>query len=179
MLFFEDNRFHDLQPVVDVMKKMSVFERITHAVGYEVFAVLLCAPVLSWAMNKPMATAGTLAITMSLIAMVWNMIYNALVDRWVKTDRINWKAAGRFAHGLGFEAGLMVWCLPVAAWMLNVSLLQAFIVELGFFVFILPYTVLYNWAFDKIRYAILERRARAAESDTLGTGLTKADNRSN
>lgn len=120
------------------MKNVSFTERLVHAVGYEVFAVLLCAPLLSWIMGKSLATAGTLAVTLSVIAMLWNMVYNVLVDRWVQTERINWKASTRFVHGLGFEAGLVVWCLPVAAWMLEISLLQAFMVELGFFVIILP-----------------------------------------
>ena len=110
------------------MKTVSFTERLVHAVGYEVFAVLLCAPLLSWVMGKSLATAGALAITLSVIAMLWNMVYNALVDRWVQTERIHWKASARFVHGLGFEAGLVVWCLPVAAWMLDISLLQAFMV---------------------------------------------------
>ncbi|AFK66795.1 transmembrane pair domain-containing protein [Pseudomonas putida ND6] len=140
------------------MKNVSFTERLVHAVGYEVFAVLLCAPLLSWIMGKSLATAGALAVTLSVIAMLWNMVYNALVDRWVQTERINWKASTRFVHGLGFEAGLVVWCLPVAAWMLEISLLQAFMVELGFFVIILPYTVVYNWAFDKARHLLVQRR---------------------
>jgi len=143
------------------MNKFSFTERMVHAVGYEIFAVLLCAPLLSWIMGKSLATAGTLAVTLSLIAMAWNMVYNALVDRFVATPRIQWKAPARLVHGLGFEAGLVVWCLPVAAWMLEISLLQAFMVELGFFVIILPYTVVYNWAFDRARYFIMQRRAVA------------------
>ncbi|NIF25009.1 multidrug/biocide efflux PACE transporter [Pantoea sp. Tr-811] len=143
------------------MNKPSFSERLVHAVGYELFAVLLCAPLLSWIMGKSLATAGALAVTLSVIAMLWNMVYNAVVDRLVATPRIQWKALARVAHGLGFEAGLVVWCLPVAAWMLEISLLQAFMVELGFFVIILPYTVLYNWAFDKARHLLLQRRAVA------------------
>ncbi|NIE75129.1 multidrug/biocide efflux PACE transporter [Pantoea sp. Ap-967] len=143
------------------MNKPSFSERLVHAVGYELFAVLLCAPLLSWIMGKSLATAGALAVTLSVIAMLWNMAYNAVVDRLVATPRIQWKALARVAHGLGFEAGLVVWCLPVAAWMLEISLLQAFMVELGFFVIILPYTVLYNWAFDKARHLLLQRRAVA------------------
>lgn len=40
------------------MKNVSFSERLVHAVGYEVFAVLLCAPLLSWIMGKSLATAG-------------------------------------------------------------------------------------------------------------------------
>ncbi len=121
------------------MKNVSFTERLVHAVGYEVFAVLLCAPLLSWIMGKSLATAGALAVTLSVIAMLWNMVYNALVDRYVRGERIHWKASARFVHGL-------------------ISLLQAFMVELGFFVIILPYTVLYNWAFDKARHLLIQRR---------------------
>ena len=143
------------------MKKVAFSERLLHAVGYEFFAVLLCAPLLSWIMGKSLATAGSLAVTLSLIAMGWNMLYNMLVDRYVATPRIQWKASARFVHGLGFEAGLVVWCLPVAAWMLDISLWQALMVELGFFVIILPYTVIYNWAFDRARHLLVQRRSVA------------------
>ncbi|ATP52922.1 multidrug/biocide efflux PACE transporter [Pseudomonas sp. DCB_AW] len=143
------------------MKKVSFTERMVHAVGYEVFAVLLCAPLLSWVLGKSLATAGGLAVTLSVIAMAWNVAYNALIDRVVQTERVAWKPWTRVAHGLGFEAGLVVWCLPVAAWMLDISLLQAFMVELGFFVIILPYTVVYNWAFDKARHYVVQRQAAA------------------
>ncbi|MFK0310843.1 multidrug/biocide efflux PACE transporter [Pseudomonas sp. NPDC090233] len=143
------------------MKKVAFSERLLHAVGYEFFAVLLCAPLLSWIMGKSLATAGSLAVTLSLIAMGWNMLYNMLVDRYVATPRIQWRASSRFVHGLGFEAGLVVWCLPVAAWMLDISLWQALMVELGFFVIILPYTVVYNWAFDRARHLIVQCRATA------------------
>jgi uncharacterized membrane protein len=39
----------------------------------------------------------------------------------------------------------------LAAWMLDISLLQAFMVEIGFFLFFLPYTVIYNWMYDTLR----------------------------
>ncbi|MNP70951.1 Bacterial Transmembrane Pair family protein [compost metagenome] len=51
--------------------------------------------------------------------------------------------------------------MPVAAWMLDISLWQALMVELGFFVIILPYTVVYNWAFDQVRHWITQRWAAA------------------
>lgn len=144
------------------MKKVSFFERFGHAIGYEFFAILLCSPLVAWMMDKPLHTAGALTVTMSLIAMIWNMLYNAGIDRWVSTPRINWSAKARFLHGLGFEATLIVWCLPVAAIMLDISIWQAFMVELGFFVFILPYTIIYNWLFDKLMHALNQRRHATA-----------------
>ncbi|MFK8399957.1 multidrug/biocide efflux PACE transporter [Pseudomonas sp. BGr12] len=130
---------------------ISLKERILHAIGFEVGAVLICAPVLALVFNKPIESTGMLAILLSAIAMLWNMVYNAIVDQLIRLERNQWGFGARFLHGLGFEVGIIVLCLPVAAWLLGVSLLQALIVEAGFFAFILPYTMAYNWAFDKAK----------------------------
>jgi uncharacterized membrane protein len=37
-------------------------------------------------------------------------------------------------------------------------LLQAFTLEIGFFLFFLPYTMFYNWAYDNLREKFLKRR---------------------
>lgn len=132
----------------------SLNERITHAVGYEALLILIVTPTLAWVLDKPAERAGALALSLALIAMLWNMAYNAIVDRYIQRERIHWSFGGRVMHGLGFEAGMVLICVPVAAWMLGISLLQAFLVELGFLAFILPYTVAYNWAFDKARYRL-------------------------
>lgn len=57
----------------------------------------------------------------------------------------------RIVHAVGFEVIAIAICAPLAAWMLNISLLQAFMVEIGFFLFFLPYSVIYNWAYDALR----------------------------
>ncbi|QXH44873.1 multidrug/biocide efflux PACE transporter [Pseudomonas xanthosomatis] len=131
--------------------RVSLTERLTHAIGYEIGAVVLSAPVMAWVFDKPMETTGALALVISLIAMGWNMAYNALVDRFVSRPRSQWRFTNRLLHGLGFEGGIIVLCLPVAMWMLDIGLVTAFMLEAGFFVFILPYTVLYNWGFDKLK----------------------------
>ena len=41
---------------------------------------------------------------------------------------------------------------------LGVTLLQAFTLEIGFFLFFLPYTMFYNWAYDNLREKFLKRR---------------------
>lgn len=133
---------------------VSLTERLIHATGYEAGAVVLSAPVMAWLFDKPMHTTGALALVISLIAMVWNMLYNALVDRFCSLPRHQWRLPARLLHGLGFEGGIIVLCLPVAVWMLDITLVQAFMLEAGFFVFILPYTVLYNWGFDKAKYRL-------------------------
>jgi len=107
---------------------------------------------MSWALDKPIESAGALTLALSAVAMAWNMAYNAMVDRFIKVDRIQWGLMGRVMHGLGFEAGMVIACVPLAAWMLDLSLWDAFLVELGFLAFVLPYTIAYNWSFDKAKH---------------------------
>ncbi|MEJ5863468.1 multidrug/biocide efflux PACE transporter [Pseudomonas farsensis] len=142
-------------------KAMSLFERLVHATGYEIGAVVMSAPIMAWIFDKPMQTTGALALVISLVAMAWNMLYNALVDRFIDSERNTWAWRARLLHGLGFEGGIIALCLPLAMWMLDISAVQAFMLEAGFFVFILPYTVLYNWGFDKARYQLQRRRLAA------------------
>lgn len=128
----------------------SLSERIVHAVGFEAIAIGICAPTAAWLMNKPLFQMGALAIMLSTVAMVWNIIYNAGFDKFYPPSRKRGMGL-RVAHALGFEGGFILIGLPLAAWMLNVTLLQALMVEIGFFLFFLPYTVAYNWCYDWLR----------------------------
>ncbi len=71
----------------------------------------------------------------------------------------------RIGHAFGFEAGFVLIGLPIAAFMLNISLWQAFVLEIGFFLFFLPYTMAYNWLYDTLRQRWFEpRQARVSSS---------------
>ncbi len=109
--------------------------------------------------NKPLFEMGLLAVMLSTVAMLWNMIYNAGFDRLYPRDRVQRGPGLRVLHALGFEGGFIVIGLPIAALMLNITLLQAFIVEVAFFLFFLPYTVAYNWLWDILRQRWLTRKA--------------------
>jgi uncharacterized membrane protein len=109
---------------------------------------------------------GALAIMLSSVAMIWNMIYNTIFDRLWPADRVKRRLPVRIAHALGFEGGFILIGLPLAAWMLNVTLWQALMVEIGFFLFFLPYTVVYNWAYDTLRERIVNRRRHVRQVST-------------
>lgn len=64
----------------------------------------------------------------------------------------------RAFHALGFESGFIVIGVSIVAYVLNVSLLRAFTLEIGFFLFFLPYTMFYNWAYDTLRERVMKRR---------------------
>ena len=58
------------------MQTRSFKERIFHAVGFELVALITVAPLAAWIMDKPLFQMGALAVMLSTVAMLWNMIYN-------------------------------------------------------------------------------------------------------
>ncbi|AJI84645.1 multidrug/biocide efflux PACE transporter [Yersinia enterocolitica] len=138
--------------------RKSLFERVIHAIGFEVIAVAICAPVGAWLLDRSILQMGTLAILLSSVAMLWNIIYNSLFDYFWPVSRVAKSLRVRALHALGFESGFILIGLPIAASVLGVSLLQAFMLEIGFFLFFLPYTMFYNWAYDSLRARIIRSR---------------------
>ncbi len=126
----------------------SIRERVVHAIGFEIIAVAICSPVVAYALDRPLANTGLLSVMMSTIATLWNLAYNWIFDRHVPLEG---RTLGvRVAHAIGFEAGLVLTCVPLAAWWLSITLVQAVVVEAAFLLFILPYTVAYNGLFDRV-----------------------------
>lgn len=132
------------------MRTRSLKERFCHAAGFEGLAIVTIAPLAAWVMDKPLFQMGALAIMLSTVAMLWNIIYNSGFDRLCPPQRQRGLGL-RALHALGFEGGFILIGLPIAAWMLHISLLDAFLLEVAFFLFFLPYTMAYNWAWDKLR----------------------------
>ncbi|MGE9551798.1 multidrug/biocide efflux PACE transporter [Erwinia amylovora] len=140
------------------MRTRTLKERFYHAAGFEVVAILLVSPLAAWIMAKPLFQMGALAIMLSTVAMFWNMLYNTLFDRLFPRDKVVRGWPLRILHAAGFEGGFIVIGLPIAAWMLGMTLWQAFMVEVAFFLFFLPYTVAYNWLYDWLRVKLVQRR---------------------
>ncbi|EAT0341167.1 multidrug/biocide efflux PACE transporter [Salmonella enterica] len=142
----------------DAIQRRSLPERIFHAVCFEGIATAILAPTTAWLMQRSVLEMSGLTILLATTAMIWNIIYNALFDRLWPAHQVRRTAKVRALHALGFESGFIVIGVSIVAWVLNVSLLQAFTLEIGFFLFFLPYTMLYNWAYDVLRQRIVTRR---------------------
>jgi len=138
-----------------ISQKRSFPERVAHAVGFEVMAILISAPVASWLLNKSMFDMGALALMLSTTAMIWNIIYNSLFDKLWPLSKVPRTLRVRIFHALGFEGGFILMGLPIAAAWLGIGLWPAFMLEIGFFLFFLPYTVVYNWVYDLLRQRLL------------------------
>lgn len=140
--------------------KKSLKERFLHAFLFEVLAIGLCAPAAAWAMGKSLFEMGVLTAVIAWIALVWNMIYNAGFDRvenhygWTRNLRV------RVLHACGFEIGLILIVIPLAAWWLSISLWQAFVLDIALVLFYLPYGFLYNLAYDRSRPYVMKWLSR-------------------
>ncbi|GAB7260656.1 multidrug/biocide efflux PACE transporter [Dickeya ananatis] len=139
-------------------------ERIVHAVGFEVMALLICSPIGAWVLERSILQVGALSIMLSSVAMVWNVVYNSVFDRLWPVSRVRRGVWVRAGHALGFEGGFILFGLPLAAWMLNITLWQALMVEIGFFLFFLPYTMAYNWLYDLLRERLLTPAVQGRQS---------------
>lgn len=149
-----------------MLLQKSLMERCFLAILFEVLALLICVPVMSWVLTVSFVHAGTLTLMISLVAMTWNVIFNIVFDRieghlrWQRTFPV------RMLHAVTFEAGLILAVVPLAAWWLGIGLLKAFVLDIGLVLFFLPYTLLYNWCYDKLRMLIVGRQLSVPPAST-------------
>jgi uncharacterized membrane protein len=125
--------------------------RILQAVLYEVIAIAVVGPVLSFAFDEAKASSFGLAVVLSTIALTWNYAFNSLFERWESRQALRGRSfARRLAHGAGFEGGLVVILVPVMSLWLGISPAAAFVANLGLLVFFFFYAIAFTWAFDRV-----------------------------
>ncbi|EIY5156770.1 PACE efflux transporter [Klebsiella variicola] len=139
----------------------SFSERIFHAVIFEVSANVIIALSLAWMMNVSVLQSGSLSVISALTATVWNFVFNILFDSLQKKYRFQRTFLVRAFHAVGFEAGLIITLIPVAMVMLDLTVIEAFFVEIGLVLFFLPYTMLFNWLYDYLRWIFVGRKRSA------------------
>ena len=133
----------------------SITERVFQAIGFEFLAILICTPLLAWVMDKPMLDMGVVTVAIAALALAWNVVFNGLFDRLLVRLDVVRTAWIRVVHALLFEGGLVALGVPLIAWWLDISLWQAFVLDIGVLLFFLPYTYVYHWVYDVIRERLL------------------------
>ncbi|CAH8195023.1 PACE efflux transporter [Vibrio aestuarianus] len=147
---------------------MSVKERIFHAVVFELTALAILIPLSALITGQGSGDLAMVGAGLSLLAVVWNYQYNILFDRLFGSDRSGRSAKIRLLHTTGFEGGLVCVSIPAIAWILEITLWQALILDIGFLVFFFIYTMVFNWCYDKWQpYKLLSLRSEAQKSDEL------------
>lgn len=139
-------------------QRKTLTERVIHAITFEGLATLILAPTAAWLMQRSVVEMGGLSILLATLAMVWNLIYNAIFDRIWPVSRVVRTLKVRALHAIGFECGFITIGVTAVALLLGVSLIQAFMLEIGFMLFFLPYTMLFNWVWDTLRVRVLKHR---------------------
>lgn len=136
---------------------MSFKERVFHAILFEVIALILLTLIAVLVTGDDIAKMSGLAIMLSLIAMIWNFVFNIIFDRAYGYDRNSRTFKVRILHGLGFEFGMLILSFPVMMWVLQLDLLSVFLLDIGAMIFFLLYAIIFNWAYDITRERIHQK----------------------
>ena len=125
--------------------------KIVYVGLYEAIAILCASVGLAALSGAGASTSTALAAATSVIAVVWNLLFNTLFEAWESRQaRRGRSLARRAAHAIGFEGGLAAVLVPLFAWWLDVSLWEALLFDAALLVFFLVYTFVFNWAFDQV-----------------------------
>jgi uncharacterized membrane protein len=125
--------------------------KIVYVTLYELFAIAISSTGLSVGSGASLERAGVIAVASAVIAIVWNLVYNTLFERWESRQSVRGRGlARRVAHAVGFELGFLVLLVPLFAWWFDIGLQHALVLEIGLALFFLLYTFVFNWAFDKV-----------------------------
>jgi uncharacterized membrane protein len=128
-----------------------VKRRVVYVGLYEFIAIVLSAILLEMMSNAGAAESLGLAVAASAVAIIWNLVFNSLFERWETSRKQQGRSLGvRIVHAIGFEGGLLVFLIPLVAWWYDVSFWQALIMDLGLLVFFLVYTFVFTWTFDRV-----------------------------
>lgn len=141
------------------MYPMTIKERIFHAVLFELLAILLTVIGLVLFTNHAVEALSGVVILISCIAMVWNFIFNWIFDYFFPEGRETRGWGIRLLHVILFEGGLLCMTLPLVAYILKISLWQAFIIDLAMTLFIVVYTLIFNYIYDHARVKILKHKS--------------------
>ncbi|HGN1706306.1 TPA: multidrug/biocide efflux PACE transporter [Providencia rettgeri] len=142
-------------------------ERIFHAVSFEIIAIAITAPVSAWLLGRSIFQMGTVAIVLSTLAMLLNLFYNMLFDRYWPLSKGPRPTKVRVGHAIGFELSFVIFGVPMLAILLGMSLWDAFVLEVGFFTFFLFYTYVFNLLYDILRerrFANQEQQVKVIET---------------
>ncbi|WP_157896515.1 PACE efflux transporter [Acidovorax carolinensis] len=127
------------------------WRRVLFVTLYELIAIVVATYGLAVLTGQSAAHSSVASVVASAIAVLWNVLFNWAFERWESRQRVRGRSvARRVAHAIGFEGGLVFTLVPLFAWWFNVSLWEAFVMDLALIVFFLCYTFVFNLAFDRV-----------------------------
>jgi uncharacterized membrane protein len=120
---------------------------------FEGAGLALVTPLFAWASGAALASSAGMLAVLSLIALLWNAVYNTGFD-WCEARATGRRADQRplwlrGAHACGFEGGLIVLTLPVLAWWTGMDWRTALIADLGLAVGYAIYAFFFHLVYDR------------------------------
>lgn len=141
-----------------------VKRKLVYVTAYEVIGMVISALGLALLSGSTPSSTGPLAVIITTIAVSWNLIYNYLYEFWESRQASRTRTLKRrILHAVGFQLTLVVYLIPLIAWWMEISLLQALLLDMALIVIIPCYTFVFNWTFDKI-FGLPTSALPAAES---------------
>ncbi|WP_119969092.1 PACE efflux transporter [Shewanella japonica] len=137
---------------------MSTLERVFHAVLFEFLAIIGSVIGLMLFTEHELASLSGTMIAIATIAMGWNFVFNLGFDRFFTGAREKRTVKQRVIQIALFESGLLILTIPVMAYILEISLIEAFWLDISVTLFITVYAYVYNYAYDHIRASIISKR---------------------
>ena len=139
----------------------STAERIFHAVLFELLGNVVIAIFISTVLKVSLLQSGKLSVISAITATIWNYIFNKIFDAIQRRFAFERNLTVRILHAVIFEIVLVLSLTPVAMFLLDLSLTKAFVVEIGLIFVFLPYTLVFNWTYDYIRWRFVANKASA------------------
>lgn len=125
--------------------------KVVYVTAYEIIGMAISALGLALLSGSAPASTGPLAVIITTIAVSWNFIYNCMFEFWESRQLSRARTLKRrVIHAIGFQLTLVVYLIPLIAWWMDITLVQAFLLDMALIVIIPCYTFVYNWAFDKL-----------------------------
>jgi uncharacterized membrane protein len=127
------------------------WRRVVYVSLYELIAIAAATFGLSALSGQGAGHSGIIAVAASAIAVMWNVVWNNLFERWESRQTVRGRGIWRrVAHAIGMEGGLVLMLVPLFAWWFEVSLWDALVMDFWLLVFFLIYTFVFNWLFDRL-----------------------------
>lgn len=136
-----------------VIATRTTADRLRHTVMFEFFLIGMLAPLMSLMLEKSVVELGLLALAISVKAMLINLIYNYLFDKWdvskgrVPTER---SLPYRILHAMGLELTLTATSLPLIIWWLGLTFWQALLMDIAMIIAVMIYALVFNWIYDRV-----------------------------
>ena len=125
--------------------------KIVYAVSFETLGALLASAALMLMSEASASSSLVLSLLTATIALSWSFVFNTIFEAWEARQPVKGRSLRRrTVHALLFEGGLVLICIPVMAWWLQVGYLEALVYEAGLIALFIVYTYAFTWGFDRI-----------------------------